>query len=202
VEARERSYELWVELRLGQDRLYHPGPFTRDDADARAKRLTEASRGKNKFYVKAKVMPKVELPPFQSHAAESDLAYWQATNDGTLDWRRRDILHWLQTVEGAQTADDYYAAQDTITSGYGAQWTLLRRAGYIVRDGRKQTRSGSTAAAYRRGTRVVGPDFGDRGHFTAYTVPLRATIREAIIEIEKGDCEKARELLEDLVEME
>lgn len=203
VEERRRTYEIWVELRQNYDRLFNPGPFTREEADERVERLNAASRGKSKFYVKAlpwKPPERIELPPYQSHAAESDAAYWKATNDGTLDWRRRDILHFLETRGEAQTADDYYAAQDTATTGYGTQFTLLRRAGYIVRDSRKRTRSQSVATAYRRGPRVVGPDFGDRGHFAAYTVPIRATIKEAIICIEKGDCDEARELLEELVE--
>jgi len=204
MEHRARTYEVWVEMKPGMDRLFHPGPFVRSEADERVTRLNAAARGKSKFYVKMRPAPEPipELPPFQSHAATSDAAYWQVTNDGTLDWRRRDILYFLEHTPEPQTADDYYAAQDTVTSGYGTQFTLLRRAGYIVRDGRKKTRSHAMATAYRRGSRVVGPDFGDRGHFTPYTVPLRATIKEAIIAIEKGDCDEARELLEELVEME
>jgi len=202
VDESQRSYAIWVTMRPGQDRLFNPGPFTRADAEARVQRLNAVAKQPTHFHIKANPLHRIEQPPYQSHAAESDMAYWQATNDGTLDWRRRDILHWLAQQSEAMTADDYYAAQDTDTTGYGTQFTLLRRAGYIRKDGRKKTRSQSSAAAYVRGSRVVGPDFGDRGHFAPYTVPLRATIREAILAIEKGDCEEARELLEELVEME
>ena len=196
----EPGYEIWVNMHPGLDCLYQPGPFSAAQANARVERYNGATRGRATFYKVELPPPIVQSAPFPTRAPESNQAYWQAQNDGTLDWRRRDILHFLEGEETPQTADDYYAAQSVPTTGYGTQFALLRRAGYIRRDGRKKTRSNASAAAYRRGTRVVGPDFGDKGHFTPYNMPVRATIREAIILIEQDRCDEAKELLEDLVD--